>query len=158
MKLSYLYTILIIIFSLITFFSINHIPTSQKQHNDLIQEKELRLSNLRQLTFSGENAEAYFSNNGDSLIFHGAANFGPYFFPSGNKIIFSSNLHDPKGRDFDLYSINIDGSGLERITFFNGFDGFPMFSPNGKHIVFASNRNQKKKGDTNLFLAEWNYK
>ena len=88
----------------------------------------------------------------------GAANFGPYFFPSGDKIIFSSNLHDPKGRDFDLYSINIDGSGLERITFFNGFDGFPMFSPNGKHIVFASNRNQKKRGDTNLFLAEWNYK
>ena len=37
-----------------------------------------------------------------------AANFGPYFFPDGEKIIFSSNLHDSKGRDFDLYSVNID--------------------------------------------------
>ena len=74
-----------------------------------------------------------------------------------SKIIFSSNLHNPKGRDFDLYSIKTDGSGLERITFFEGFDGFPMFSPDGKYLVFASNRNQKKRGDTNLFLAEWNY-
>ena len=40
------------------------------------------------------------------------------------RIIFSSNLHDQKGRDFDLYSINIDGTGLERVTFFEGFDGF----------------------------------
>ena len=46
---------------------------------------------------------------------------------------------------------------IERIIFFNGFDGFPVFSPSGKHLVFASNRNQKKRGDTNLFLAEWNY-
>ena len=80
-----------------------------------------------------------------------AANFGLYYYPTSDKIIFSSNLHDPKWRDFDLYSINIDGSGLERITFFNGFDGFPMFSPNGEHTVFASNRNIKKKKDTSFF-------
>jgi Tol biopolymer transport system component len=87
-----------------------------------------------------------------------AANFGPYFFPDGKRIIFSSNLNDPKGRDFDLYSIGVDGKDLERITFFNGFDGFPMFSPDGKYLVFASNRNQAKRGDTNLFIAEWNYR
>ena len=86
---------------------------------------------------------------------NGSANFGPYFFPNGKRIIFSSNLHDEKGRDFDLYAIDSDGSNLERVTFFKGFDGFPMFSPDGKHIVFASNRNQKKRGDTNLFIAEW---
>ena len=97
-------------------------------------------------------------SNKKQITNNGAANFGPYYFPTSDKIIFSSNLHDPKGRDFDLYSINIDGSGLERITFINGFDGFLMFSPKVKHIVFAPNRNQKKKGDTNLFLAEWNYK
>ena len=59
---------------------------------------------------------------------------------------------------FDLYSIGVDGKDLERITFFNGFDGFPMFSPDGRYIVFASNRNQAKRGDTNLFIAEWNYR
>ena len=64
-------------------------------------------------------------------------------------------MHDPKGRDFDLYLINIDGTNLERITYFEGFDGFPMFSPNGKYLVFASNRNQKTPGDTNIFICEW---
>ena len=87
-----------------------------------------------------------------------AANFGPYFFPDGNRIIFSSNLHDPKGRDFDLYAINSDGTDLETVAYFNGFDGFPMFSPNGWLLVFASNRNQEKRGETNLFIAEWNHR
>jgi Tol biopolymer transport system component len=38
------------------------------------------------------------------------ASFAPYFFPDGKRIIFSSNNADPKGRDFDLYMINVDGS------------------------------------------------
>ena len=84
-----------------------------------------------------------------------AANFGPFFFPKRDRIIFSSNLHDEKGRDFDLYAIDVNGAGLERITYFDGFDGFPMFSPDGKYLVFASNRNQKKQGDTNIFICEW---
>ena len=86
---------------------------------------------------------------------NGKANFAPYFFPDGKRIIFSSNMHDPKGRDFDLYVVNIDGTGLERITHNNTFDGFPMFSPDGKKLVFASNRNGKSQGDTNVFIANW---
>jgi len=94
-------------------------------------------------------------SNKKQITNNGSANFGPYFFPSGDRLIFSSNLHDPKGRDFDLYAINIDGTNLERISYFDGFDGFPMFSPDGKYFVFASNRNQAKRGDTNLFICEW---
>ena len=89
------------------------------------------------------------------ITFNDAANFAPYFFPDDERIIFSSNMADPNGRDFDLWAVNSDGTNLERITFFEGFDGFPMFSPNGKYLVFASNRNQKKSGDTNIFIAEW---
>ena len=94
-------------------------------------------------------------SNKKQITDNDAANFGPFFFPGKNKIIFSSNMHDEKGRDFDLYSINSDGLDIERITYYEGFDGFPMFSMDGKYLVFASNRNQKKRGDTNLFLAEW---
>lgn len=86
---------------------------------------------------------------------NGAANFAPFFHPSGEKILFSSNLHDPAGRNFDLYLINLDGSGLERVTTFEGFDGFPMFSPDGRQLVFGSNRGAATEGDTNVFLAEW---
>jgi len=83
------------------------------------------------------------------------ASFAPYFFPDGQRIIFASNVADPKGRDFDLYMINVNGSGLERITYNETFDGFPMFSPDGKKLVFASNRHDAKQGDTNIFIADW---
>ena len=84
-----------------------------------------------------------------------AANFCPFFHPDGKRIIFASNVSDPKGRNFDLYIVNIDGTGLERITFNDTFDGFPMFSPDGKRLVFASNRNARQPGETNVFIAEW---
>lgn len=86
---------------------------------------------------------------------NGKANFGPYFYPDGKRVIFASNMDDPRGRNFDLYKINVDGTGLERITFNDTFDGFPMFSPDGRKIVFASNRNAAKQGDTNIFIADW---
>lgn len=83
------------------------------------------------------------------------ASFAPFFFPDGKRIIFATNVADPRGRDFDLYMINVDGSGMERITFSDTFDGFPMFSPDGKKLVFASNRNAAARGDTNIFIADW---
>lgn len=86
---------------------------------------------------------------------NGKANFAPFFFPNGKRIIFSSNLDDPRGRNFDLYVINVDGTGLERVTFNDTFDGFPMFSPDGKRVVFASNRLAAKPGETNLFITDW---
>ena len=86
---------------------------------------------------------------------NGKANFGPFFHPDGKRIIFASNAHDEKGRDFDLYIIGVDGKGLERVTHNPSFDGFPMFTKDGKHLVFASNRNAEHEGDTNVFWAEW---
>ena len=94
-------------------------------------------------------------SNKRQVTSNGKANFGPYFFPDGKRIIFSSNMADPRGRNFDLYKINTDGTGLERITFNDTFDGFPMFSPDGKKLVFASNRNAKSGGETNVFIADW---
>ncbi|HEY0385741.1 MAG TPA: hypothetical protein VGC64_06995 [Pyrinomonadaceae bacterium] len=85
----------------------------------------------------------------------GAASFAPYFFPDAKRIIFASNMNDPKGRNFDLYVVNTDGTGLERITFNDTFDGFPMFSPDGRKLVFASNRNGQARGETNVFIADW---
>jgi Tol biopolymer transport system component len=94
-------------------------------------------------------------SNQTQITENGAANFAPYFHPSGDKILFSSNLGDPQGREFDIFSVNVDGTGLEQITFAGGFDGFPMFSPDGKYLVFGSNRNESHPGNTNVFIAEW---
>ncbi len=88
----------------------------------------------------------------------GNANWAPFFHPSGEKILFSSNHHSPPGGrpQFNLFCINLDGTGLKQITFDSVFDAFPMFSRDGKKLVFASNRNNGGTRDTNLFLADWN--
>lgn len=85
----------------------------------------------------------------------GVAAFGPFFNPSGEKIIFSSNYGDPTGREFELFMVDLDGENLEQITFAGGFDGFPMFAPDGKTFVFCSNRNNTKEGETNVFVTTW---
>ena len=85
----------------------------------------------------------------------GKANWAPYYHPSGNKVIFSSNHHGTRGFQFNLFMINVDGTGLEQVTFDPVFDSFPMFSPDGKKLIFSSNRNNKGTRDTNLFIAEW---
>lgn len=85
----------------------------------------------------------------------GKANWAPFYHPSGNKIIFSSNHNSTKGYDFQLFMINEDGSNLEKITNNSHFNAFPMFSPNGKMLVFSSNRNNGGTKDTNLFIADW---
>ncbi len=85
----------------------------------------------------------------------GVAAFGPFFHPSGEKVIFSSNYGDPKGREFDLWMVDLDGNNLERITYIEGFDGFPMWSPDGTTFVFSSNRHNSQPGETNVFVTEW---
>jgi Tol biopolymer transport system component len=89
------------------------------------------------------------------LTANGAANFAPYFSPDGERIVFASNMGDPRGRNFDLYLIDVDGSNLRQITFHPDFDAFPMFSSDGSKLVWASNRHGAKEGDTNLFIADW---
>lgn len=85
----------------------------------------------------------------------GKANWAPFFHPSGEKIIFSSNHKGQRGFEFNLFMINIDGSGLTQITYDKVFDAFPMFSPDGSQLVFSSNRHNQGTRDTNLFLADW---
>jgi hypothetical protein len=85
-----------------------------------------------------------------------AASFAPFWFPNRDRILFSSNYGDPKGREFDIWAIDADGTNLERITHSPGFDGFPMFSPDGKWLLFSSNRGTPEGShDTNVFLSPW---
>lgn len=85
----------------------------------------------------------------------GGANWAPFFHPSGEKIIFSSNHAHEHGYAFNLYMVNLDGTGLEQITYDGVFDAFPVFSNDGKKIVFSSNRLNGGTHDTNLFIADW---
>jgi Tol biopolymer transport system component len=51
--------------------------------------------------------------------------------------------------------VNVDGTGLERLTFGARFDSFPMISRDGKKLIFASTRNAKETREFNIFIADW---
>ncbi len=109
-------------------------PESEKEISDyetLLAANAIRPMALQIWTMNSD------GTNKKQITDNGAANFGPFFHPNGKKIIFSSNVHDEKGRDFDLYTINVDGTGLERITHYNGFEGFPNVQPRWEILSFG---------------------
>ena len=85
----------------------------------------------------------------------GKANWAPSFTPDSKRIVFASNHEYERGFPFNLYLVNLDGTGLERISHDGSFDAFPMFSPDGKQFIFSSNRNNGGGHDTNVFVCDW---
>lgn len=82
---------------------------------ELASEKHLR--NVRQLTFGGENAEAYFSGDGRQLVFQSKRD----------------------GRPCDqIYEMNADGSNVRMVSTGKGRTTCSYFFPNGKRILFSS--------------------
>ena len=56
--------------------------------------------------------------------------------PKGDKILFTSD----RTGDLELWTMNLDGSGLRQITNELGYDGGAFFSPDGSKIVFRASR------------------
>ena len=52
------------------------------------------------------------------------------------RIVFQSN----RDGNEDIYVMNTDGGGQEKLTDNNAFDGYPVWSPDGRKICFESNR------------------
>lgn len=84
----------------------------------------------------------------------GAMSWAPFFHPSNEYIIFSTNLHG--FQNFELYIV--DSNGIKkpvRVTEREGFDSLPTFSPDGKTISWTSNANPTKKSQ--IFIADWDH-
>jgi len=79
--------------------------------------KEVHLANVRQLTFGGENAEAYFSSDGQELIFQ--------------------SMRDG-GECDQIYAMRTDGSQVRRISSGEGRTTCSYFTPDKQHVVYAS--------------------
>ena len=83
----------------------------------VLPAEPIHLSNIRQLTDGGQNAEAYWS-------------------PDGKRLIFQSTR---PGWDCDqIYIMNADGSGQRRVSTGKGRTTCGYFLKDGKHIVYAS--------------------
>jgi Tol biopolymer transport system component len=124
-------------------------PEDVKEYKDLLASQLVKPLHMELMVMDADGSHKR------QITHNGAANFCPFFTPDGKRLIFSSNMDDPKGRNFEIYLVNLDGTGLERVTNEPTFDGFPMFSPDGKKLVWASNRNGKQPHETNVFVADW---
>jgi TolB protein len=70
----------------------------------------------------------------------------PSFSPDGTRIAFSSN----RDGNNEIYVMNVDGSGVRRITNHPGIDTTPTWSPSGTHIAFVSERS----GSPNIWRVD----
>ena len=137
----------------------NREDVNEKESKELLARQLVRPSKLEIWIMNAD-------GSGKKMITrNGAANFAPFWHPDGKRIIFASNMHDPRGGNFELYLVNIETLDTERVTWFerkrpgarrsDDFDGFPMFTRDGKTLVFCSNRHNEKPNETNVFVAEW---
>ncbi len=54
--------------------------------------------------------------------------------PAGDRVVFTSM----RDGDLDIYSMNLDGSDVQRLTDAIGYDGGPFYSPDGTKIVYRA--------------------
>ncbi|MEQ1505091.1 MAG: M28 family peptidase [Myxococcota bacterium] len=210
------------------------VPMAGKAVPELIRPDERHFADLRQLTFGGENAEAYWGPDGHHVMFQrtpapgkscdaeytldlgtgavtrissgkGRTTCGYYAYPNGERFVYASTMagggddkcppepdrsqgyvwplyetydlvwHTPgsepvpflaspgydaeatacmkDGRlvftsvrdgDLELYVVNADGSGLERITTTPGYDGGAFFNPACTALIWRASRPEGK--------------
>jgi len=166
--------------------------------------QEIHLKNVRQLTFGGDNAEAYWSYDDQMLVFQsnytewgtecdqifyldlnnlpekgqrppllstGKGRTTCSYFMPGNKSIVYASTHEggescppeperrtdgkyvwPIYESFDIYTADLEGNLLEKLTDTPGYDAEATLSPQGDKIVFTSMRT----GDLELYTMDIN--
>jgi Tol biopolymer transport system component len=105
-------------------------------------------SQLAFATLTGSNWEIWLINtdgSGAVKIEGTQGGMDPSWSPDGTKIAFV--VWDNHS---EIYTINIDGSGLARLTDNDARDADPSWSPDGSQIVFSSNRDGS---DSELYIV-----
>ncbi len=79
--------------------------------------REVHLRHIKQLTFGGQNAEAYFSFDGKRLVFQ--------------------STRPPYSCD-QMFMMNVDGTGARLVSTGDGKTTCGYFYPDGRHILYSS--------------------
>lgn len=109
--------------ALLVFASLTLPVLAQDSGGGLVRPDEARwFTNVRQIT----RAEMGLDRAGEA-----------YFSPDGKRICFQAY---PKGKsDYQIYVMNLDGSGLKMVSTGEGATTCAYFHPDGSRLIFASN-------------------
>ena len=183
-----------------------HVPAESdvSEAPSLAYDQEVHLANVRQLTFGGDNAEAYWAFNNDALVYQTtqpqagipcdrifvmpldeeASADGkrkpvqvsnglgrttcPYFLPGDSVVVFASTHaadsacpevpeRGPEGRyvwpiydSYDMYLKNLNTGETRAIAVSDTYDAEATVSPKGDRMVFTSTRD----GDLDLYTCD----
>jgi len=117
----------------VVFVIITLLSTTFAQQKPLAVEGEKHLKNIRQLTFGGENAEAYFSSDNKQLIFQ--------------------SKRDGRACD-QIYRMNIDGSNVKMVSNGEGRTTCSYFFKGNKRVIYASTHGGKKECPPNPDMSQ----
>ena len=109
--------------------------SSSETNVSSVDSVERHLTNIRQLTFGRKNAEAYFSFEGDMLIFQSTNNWslGPDQQPV------SSKESEPIGLDcYQMYTMDLDTGGIRLVSTGRGVTTCGYFFPGGRRVLYSS--------------------
>lgn len=101
-------------------------------------------SNIYRMDKNGKNEQSITKGPGRAM------NVEPAVSPDGRKIAFSS---DRSGKPM-IYVMNLDGSGVTRLTFAGHYNSTPSWSPDGKKLAFAGY--DKSKSNFDIFTVNVN--
>src|SRR6188474_317378 len=101
----------------LTSIIVRPVPQTAAADSSLRLPEEKHLQNIKQLSFSGENAEAYFSASGKQLIFQSKRD----------------------GRECDqIYTMDIEGENVRMISNGDGRTTCSYFFPKGQRVLYSS--------------------
>ena len=183
-----------------------HVPAESdvSEAPSLAYDQEVQLANVRQLTYGGDNAEAYWAFNNDALVYQTTQpqagipcdrifvmpldeeatadgkrkpvqisnGLGrttcPYFLPGDSVVVFASTHaadsacpevpeRGPEGRyvwpiydSYDMYLKNLNTGETRAIAVSDTYDAEATVSPKGDRMVFTSTRD----GDLDLYTCD----
>jgi TolB protein len=111
-------------------------------------------SNQKQVTFGlGYDGGAFFSPDGSKLVFRASRPETPEEIQT-YKALLAQGLVQPT--NMEIYTCNVDGSDLRKITNLGKANWAPFFHPSGKKIIFSSNHKSQRGFSFNLFMIDLN--
>ena len=107
-------------------------------------------SNIKQVSSGlGYDGGAFFSPDSKSLVFRASRPKTEEEITTYRALL-KQDMVTPS--DMEIYTVNIDGSNLQQITYLGNANWAPYFHPSGKKIIFASNHTSKRGFPFNLYM------